>query len=614
VRSRNEYLILAPFALSTSLFTALARRRGPLRVYQWLWLVCCVVGALAIAAPRILSQPLIYTASAAVQLEAAQRYRELYTNGVPDGDYQAVQFQAIAILKARYPDVGGPTFGVRFLPGQAGQIQIEAIGRTPAEARALADEAAEELARHVRAAGGREILRNLMGWEQVVALGGNPPDSPFQAVLRDLVLTTAFPLNRAIEPLSDQLTVDQLPPEELSDLTRALEVRYDQITLIDIPNTERARVVSSEPSQIAQYERDLQRLRAGSSAIRQALAQLYLQYGAIFNPDAPSDAMRSMRAVLPAAPVDRRIPLLLALTLAGGLLFGGAGVAIDQSAGAIRKINELWEYRALIQNLVLRDLRVRYKSSVLGYLWTQLAPLLTMLIYWFVFGSFFPSDIAMYPVYLIVALLPWNFAAEAVSSGARSVIDNASLIKKVFFPREVLPLVSVLSSLLNFILSLPVLFLVMAVVQALYPPLRDAGRLINFSWTFAYLPVLLVIQMIFLAGVVMLVSAIAVFFRDAVHLIGILVQFWFFLTPVVYKLEMLGELPARILRWLNPMASLVEFYREILYGGAVMAGAVPTPGLPALESIVRVLLTGLALLAIGYWFFQRRSGEFGEEL
>jgi lipopolysaccharide transport system permease protein len=125
---------------------------------------------------------------------------------------------------------------------------------------------------------------------------------------------------------------------------------------------------------------------------------------------------------------------------------------------------------------------------------------------------------------------------------------------------------------------------------------------------------LLVIQTIFLAGVVLLVSALAVFFRDAVHLIGIVLQFWFFLTPVVYKLDILGELPARVLRWLNPMASLIEFYREVLYGGAVAVGSVPTPGLPALESVVRVLLTGLVMLAVGYWFFQRRSGRFGEEL
>jgi lipopolysaccharide transport system permease protein len=172
----------------------------------------------------------------------------------------------------------------------------------------------------------------------------------------------------------------------------------------------------------------------------------------------------------------------------------------------------------------------------------------------------------------------------------------------------------VLSSLLNFLLSLPMLFVVMAAAQFFYAPLHADGRMFNFAWTFAYLPVLLIIQMMFLAGIVLFVSALAVFFRDTVHLIGIVVQFWFFLTPVVYKLDILGELPARIIRWLNPMASLVEFYREILYGNAVAVGGVPTPGLPALESVLRVLLTSLALLAIGYWFFQRRSGRFGEEL
>ncbi len=607
---------MARIGVPTIWLVALVQRRGPLRVYQWLWLLLCVVGALFVAAPRILSQPVIYTSSAAITIDAAKRYRELYSNGQPDADYRAIEIQTIDLLKARHPDLGGPTYGVRYLPQALGPIRVESIGRTPVEAQQLADEAAEALARNIRAAGGREILRNLMGWEQVVALGGNPPESDFQAILREILLKTAFPLNRAVEPLSGHFTVNELPREELSDLTRALEVRYEQISLIDLPMLERRRLQlgPDEADLAGQLERDQRRLSEGRIAIGLAIEYLYRTLNATFEPDVVSDAYRSAHAALPPEPVDRRIPLLLALTLAGGLLFGGAGVAIDHSAGAIRKLNELWLYRALIRNLVLRDLRVRYKSSVLGYLWTQIAPLLTMLVFWFVFGSFFPSDIAMYPVYLIVALLPWNFCAEAVSNGARSVIDNASLIKKVFFPREVLPLVAVLSSLLNFLLSLPMLFVVMAGAQFFYTPLHDAGRVFNFSWTFAYLPVLLIIQMVFLAGIVLFVSALAVFFRDTVHLIGIVMQFWFFLTPVVYKLDVLGELPARVIRWLNPMASLVEFYREILYGNAVTVGGVPTPGLPALESVLRVLLTGLALLALGYWFFQRRSGQFGEEL
>jgi lipopolysaccharide transport system permease protein len=160
------------------------------------------------------------------------------------------------------------------------------------------------------------------------------------------------------------------------------------------------------------------------------------------------------------------------------------------------------------------------------------------------------------------------------------------------------------------------MLLLMAIVQLLYRPL---GGQLNFAWTFAYLPVLLIIETIFLAGVALFTSALAVFFRDFVHLIGILLQFWFFLTPVVYSLDNIGirvggVALATAIRWLNPMASLVDFYREILYGNVVGPGQVPTPGLPALNSVLRVLVTALITLAVGYWFFQRRSGRFGEEI
>jgi lipopolysaccharide transport system permease protein len=220
-----------------------------------------------------------------------------------------------------------------------------------------------------------------------------------------------------------------------------------------------------------------------------------------------------------------------------------------------------------------------------------------------------PSGVAQFPVFIIVALLPWNYTAEAVINGTRSVLDNAALVKKVYFPREVLPLVAVGSSLLNYLLSLPMMLLVMAFVQ-----LMDLGTL-NFSWSFAYLPVLIIIQTTLLAGMALLFSALAVFFRDIVHLMGIAVNLWFFLTPVVYSLSTLGDgLATRLVRWLNPMASIVEFYREVLYGAAVAVGQVPTPGVPALSSVLRVAVTALLALVAGYWLFQRVSRRFGEEI
>jgi lipopolysaccharide transport system permease protein len=384
---------------------------------------------------------------------------------------------------------------------------------------------------------------------------------------------------------------------------------------IDLPalTSRRDQTVGNEKERL---DKDVARLTVGLDAIQAAEQHLYKTLEARFFPDLPSDAYRSARAALPDAPVDRHILPLLALAMVIGLVFGGVGVAVDRTAGVMLKLRELWGYRELIRNLVLRDLQVRYKGSALGYLWTQLAPLLMMLVFWFVFSFFFQSASVMYPVFLIVGLLPWNFCSEAVNGGTRSVLDNANLIKKVFFPREVLPLVSVFSSLVNYILSLPMIFLLMAVVQLLYPPL--GGRL-NFSWTFAYIPVLIVIETLFLAGVALFTSALAVFFRDFVHLIGILLQFWFFLTPVVYSLDTItttigGVSLTTIIRWLNPMASLIDFYRDILYGNVVGPNQIPTPGLPALNSVLRVLITALITLAVGYWFFQRRSGRFGEEI
>lgn len=599
---------MARVAAPAGWLAALTRQRGPLRTYQWLWIVLCAAGALVVTAPRILSQPVVYQSRGAVQVDVAGRYRQLYADERRDlGPVLEIARQQ---LRIDFPELGSPWLGVRYEPQDDGRIGVVAVGRDPAEAERLADAAAEALARSVQAAGGREIFRGLMGWEQYAAYAGAPPRTPFQDALRRIALTSAFPLNRPVDIVREPFTVDQLQSEDVGDLARALEIRAAELGRLELPAL-RARRDAAPVEEREQIARDVVRLEEGLQALRDALQHLYdPPFDAQFAPESAGAAARVERAA-PGALVDRRIVPLLALAAFVGLGFGVAGVAVDRSAGVMLKVRELWSYRELIRNLVLRDLRVRYKGSALGYLWTQLAPLLMMLVFWFVFSYFFQSGIAMFPIFLIVGLLPWNFAAESVIGGARSVLDNGNLIKKVFFPREVLPLVSVLSSLLNFILSLPMMFLVMVVVQLLYPSLE--GRL-NFSWTFAYLPVLVAIQMIFLAGVAFLLSALAVFFRDLVHLIGILVQFWFFLTPVVYSLDSIDPRVAQAVRWLNPMASLVEFYRGILYGNQVSAPLVPTPGLPALDSVLRVLITSVVVLALGYWVFQRRSGRFGEEI
>ncbi|MGQ9926639.1 MAG: ABC transporter permease [Chloroflexaceae bacterium] len=605
-----------------------------LKLYHWLWLLLAVIGALAVAAPRVLSQPVTYVARAETRFDL-RRYGPIYepvAAGVSGLDIaindatEALRQDRLARADVRF---GRPDFRVVFTPREPGVVEARGIGPTAAEAQALANAGAEALARHVRAAGGREILRNMLGWEFWLALQpeGRPAPTPFDVLLRDILRLNAFPMSRALEPVSTPRVIADLPGEELSDLARALEARYDlwrfaintrNATLDALCGTSGAegtaareqalqtcaRADAAARTELIERNREIARLRAIQAALDYVLAT----YTARFDPDLPSAAHR-VAAALPAAPEPRYVPQFLALAVFIGLALGMIGVAVDRSADLMSRAVEIWSYRELIRNLVLRDLRARYKGSVLGYLWTQLAPLGMMLVYVVVFSLLLPAGIAQFPVFLIVALLPWNYAAEAVIGGTRSIIDSAALLKKVYFPREVLPLASVCSALVNYLLSLPMMILVMALVQ-----LTSLGRL-NFAWTFAYAPVLVLIQTAMLIGMALLLSAVAVFFRDMVHLVGILVNIWFFLTPVIYPLGVFGEgLTARFVRWLNPMASLIEFYREVFYGSPVPTGFIPTPGLPALDSVLRVAVTALVFLTLGYWVFQRVSRRFGEEL
>ncbi|NJP07412.1 MAG: ABC transporter permease [Chloroflexaceae bacterium] len=608
----------------------LGSQHGGIRLYQWLWVILCVVGALAVATPRVLSQPVVFYTAAETHFDTS-RYTGLYHGENPSPDLQtamgdatfALRMRSLARRELRF---GQPDYRVEYVPVAPGVIRVDGFGPTATEAQALADAGAEELVRQIRAAGGREVMRNLLGWELVVAMRSEPMTSPFEYHLRAILEHDAFPMSRPVEPVAGRMDVETLPYEEQNDLTRALEARYDLWTFemshrdatLDglcgtsglLTTAEREAALASCALQDPAAELELtarNRAIAGRDAIEAALRYMIDQQGMRFDPVAQSATYR-VAAPWPAAPEDRSIALTLAMAVVLGLTLGLTGVAVDRSAGLMLRLQELWRYRELTINMVIRDLRARYKGSTLGYLWTQLAPLLMMLIFLFVFSFLFPSNIALYSVFLIVGLLPWNFCSEAITSGTRSVLDNAHLIKKVFFPREVLPLVSVISSLVNFVLSLPMMFVVMAVAQ-----LMVLGHL-NFSWTFAYLPVVILLQTIFLIGMTFWLSCLAVFFRDTVHLIGILVQFWFFLTPVFYSLDYIGAPLDRIIRWLNPMASIIDFYREILYGNAVPVGMVPTPGVPALDSVLRVLLTALVLFAFGAWFFQRHSGRFGEEL
>ncbi len=268
----------------------------------------------------------------------------------------------------------------------------------------------------------------------------------------------------------------------------------------------------------------------------------------------------------------------------------------------LRYLRELWQYRELIRNLVARDLKVRYKSSVLGVAWSWLNPLLMMIVYTVFFTvALRDGSIPHYPVFLLCGLLPWNFSSDSVLQATGSIIGNAHLIKKVHFPHEVLPISIVLSNLVNFLIALPIFFVLALVSGA------------SLSWWALLLPITILIQVAFTTGLAFLLATLNVFYRDTQHILGVIMLAWFFLTPIIYSINsvpaettLLGR-PVQVRLWLrrlNPMASIIASYRDLLYRGA------PT----GLDFLLRTAVTALIVLVVGYLVFLYYSPRFGEEV
>lgn len=267
----------------------------------------------------------------------------------------------------------------------------------------------------------------------------------------------------------------------------------------------------------------------------------------------------------------------------------------------IHRFRELHEYRELVRNLVVRDLKVRYKNSLLGVLWSLLNPLLLTLVFTLVFTLMIPSrSQPHYPVFFLCGFLPWRFLASSLNGATGTIVNNANLIKKVYFPREILPISDVLANLVNFLLAMVVLFGMIFVVQ------------INLTPAVLMLPLIILAQLMFVVGLSLFLATANVFYRDTAQILEVLLQAWFFLTPIFYPItilpasaEILG-MTVNIQLWvrrLNPMASLIASYRDVLYRG------VPT----GLDFFARTFVTCLVVLVVGYLVFMRFSPLFGEE-
>jgi lipopolysaccharide transport system permease protein len=255
------------------------------------------------------------------------------------------------------------------------------------------------------------------------------------------------------------------------------------------------------------------------------------------------------------------------------------------------RLRDLWEYRELLYFLVWRDVKVRYKQTVLGAAWAIIQPFFTMVVFSLFFGQLakMPSDGIPYPIFSYAALVPWTFFASGLGQSSNSLVGSANLITKVYFPRLVMPISSVISGTVDFVLAFIVL-LGMMLFYGIVPT-------INVIW----LPLLLLLALVAALGVGLWLSAMNVQFRDVRYVVPFLTQFWLFATPIAYPSSLLSE-PWRTLYGLNPMVGVVEGFRWALLGTNTAPGLV----------IIASSLAALFLLVSGAFYFRRMEKTFAD--
>lgn len=255
-------------------------------------------------------------------------------------------------------------------------------------------------------------------------------------------------------------------------------------------------------------------------------------------------------------------------------------------------ILEIFKYRVLIQTLVLRELKSRYRGSFLGFLWSFLNPLFLMLVYTLVFSVYLKNPMEGYPAFLFCGLLPWLWFSTSIMHGAASIRDGGHLIKKVVFPAEILPLVAVLSNMINFLLSLPILFLFLLISK------------ITITLPALLFPLILLIQFILSTGLAFLLSAINVHLKDVEQILNNLLMVVFFLTPILYPVTFIPDKYREFFVILNPLFTLITSYQDILFNGR----------LPGIGGLSYLSFISILMLLIGYTVFNKFRDTFAEEV
>jgi lipopolysaccharide transport system permease protein len=267
-------------------------------------------------------------------------------------------------------------------------------------------------------------------------------------------------------------------------------------------------------------------------------------------------------------------------------------VRIQPSRGWVAlRLSELWEFHELLYFLTWRDIKVRYKQTALGAAWAILQPVFTMLVFSLFFGKLagMKSDGVPYPIFAFTALVPWTFFAYGLAQSSNSLVGNENLIKKVYFPRLIIPISTVLAGAVDFVLA----FLVLLAMMLYYGIMPTA----NVVW----LPLLVLLTVVTSLGIGLWLSALNVQFRDVRYVIPFLTQFWMFATPIAYSSSLLHE-PWRTFYGINPMSGVVEGFRWALLGTT----AAPGPMVLVSAFAALIILTG------GAFYFRRMEKTFAD--
>lgn len=244
------------------------------------------------------------------------------------------------------------------------------------------------------------------------------------------------------------------------------------------------------------------------------------------------------------------------------------------------------KYRELLGELVARDLKVRYQHSLLGYLWSLLNPLLMMIVVSIVFSHMFRFDIENFPLYLLTGQILWNFFSEATNHAMSSIMNGSSLIRKVYLPKYIFPTSRVLSSFVNFLFSCSAIVIMILI----------SG--VRVTWSILFVPVPLAYLFLFTLGIGLVLSILATYFRDMLHLWGVLSTAWMYFTPVFYPISQLPEY-ARKLIMLNPLHHILDNFRSVVLYGRI----------PSLENNIICLVAALLSLSIGIFVFKKKQGK-----